>query len=615
MSVDPALNGGPPPAETERNERLARLLLEVARTIEPQVAAVLPRQVELDSQMEALRTVLMRRELDVLDHLEETIDDPEHLAEAVSEILPHAVELSEARGGRLGEALAPTVERATQSSIRDHPGTLVNILYPVIGPAIRKSIAESLGNTLQGLNQALRYAFSLRGVKWRLEAMRSGTTFGDVVLKHTLVFRVEHLFLIHRQSGLLLEHQAAPDAVSQDPQLVSGMLTAIQDFVRDSLDDSGTSETGAIDSLRLGDLLIWCEAGPQAYLAAVIRGTPPETLREGLRDSLDRIHKELRAELEDYDGDDSCLGDLAVRLEPCLKQQEQRHQHRYKPLLWLIPLALLGVLVYGQIERRMESQRVHGYVDRLRAEPGIVVTMAERREGSWYIEGLRDPLAADPEALRQAVDLGPAVIHEAWEPYAALSPGIVLKRIQASLPPLASVQMRLDGSVIRVEGGVPRNWADKAQALVASLPAGAPTIDLSGLTDVADAEYVRLRDAIQSAVIYFETNAPDPAPGQEAVLDGIAASMHAIMDVAQRLGFAVRLSIQGRADSTGRQTTNLAISSARAEVVRSLLRSRGIAPDMMTVRGTGTLEPLAAGETAGDQSLNRSVTFTVTTSE
>src|SRR6516225_539822 len=198
----------------DRNERLASLLLEVARAIDPDVATVLPRQLDVDPRLDAVKSVLLRQE----------------------------------------------------------PDTLVNILYPVMGPAIRKAIAESMNDKLQGLNQALRYAFTLRGLRWRLEALRSGTTFGDVVLKHTLVFRVEHVFLIHRKSGLLLEHIAAEDATARDPHLVSGMLTAIQDFVRDSFDDPSAVEGGAIDSLRLGDLLLWCEAGPQAYLAAVIRG-------------------------------------------------------------------------------------------------------------------------------------------------------------------------------------------------------------------------------------------------------------------------------------------------------------------------------------------------------
>ncbi len=601
------------PTDADRNERLASLLLEVARAIDPDVARVLPQQVEVDPRMDAVKSVLLQNELNVLEHLQQTVDDPEQLAEAVSTVLPNAVALSGARDERLGQALAPAVERATQASVRRDPGTLVNILYPVMGPAIRKAIAESMSDTLQGMNQALRHAFSLRGLRWRLEAMRSGSTFADVVLKHTLVFRVEHVFLIHRKSGLLLEHVAAPDATARDPQLVSGMLTAIQDFVRDSFDESSSSEGGAIDSLRLGDLLLWCEAGPQAYLAAVIRGNPPETLRTTMRDTLASIHEELHGALADYNGDNSTLGDLTFRLEPCVKQQVQSRERRLSPLMWVLPTLLLLVAGYWLYGRWSENQRVGAYLRLLRAEPGIVVTDADRADGVWHVAGLRDPLAADTRELRRRARVDPDLVEEHWEPYAALSPAIVLKRLKASLPPLPSIRMALEGNAIRIRGGAPPDWIDKARTLARTRPAGAPPVDLSDVTDVEDPEYLKLRADIQSLRVYFDSGQPNPTTGQESALDQLAANMKSIMDVAHRLGFAVRLAIVGHADQTGKLANNLGLSIARAEVVRSMLKARGIAPELMSVRGTGTLEPLAEGAAPQDMSSNRVVSFAITT--
>lgn len=603
------------PTDAERNERLANLLLEVARAIDPDIARVLPQQVEVDPRMDAVKSVLLQNELNVLEHLDHTVNDPEQLAEAVSLVLPSAVTLSGARDERLGMALAPAVERATQASVRNDPGTLVNILYPVMGPAIRKAIAESMNDTLQGLNQALRYAFSLRGMRWRLEAMRSGTTFGDVVLKHTLVFRVEHVFLIHRKSGLLLEHLAAADATARDPQLVSGMLTAIQDFVRDSFEDPSAGDAGAIDSLRLGDLLLWCEGGPQAYLAAVIRGNPPETLRATLRDTLAKMHEDLHGALADYNGDNAPLGDLASRLEPCIVGQKQEPDRRRSLWPWLLGVAVLLYVGNWLVERHLERKHVDAYIALLREQPGIVVTGVERIDAKWHIDGLRDPLAADTRALLRGTEVDPSLIEERWEPYAALSPAIVLKRLQASLPPLPSIHMELEGNSIHIRGGAPQDWIDKARTLARAMPAGAPPVDLSDITDVADPEYLKLREEIQSLRIYFSSGAPNPTGVQEGALDQLATNLKAIMAVAHRLGFSVRLAIVGHADQTGNQTNNLGLSIARAEVVRSMLKARGIAPELMSVRGTGTLEPLAEGQAPEDMSSNRVVSFTITTSE
>src|SRR6202007_1052653 len=112
-------------------------------------------------------------------------------------------------------------------------------------------------------------------------------------------YAVEHVFLIHHHTGLLISHVAAEDAASQDPQLVSSMLAAIQDFVRDSF--KGAEQHG-VNTMQLGDLRLWWEAGPLAMLVALIRGNPPEELRETMREVLARIHEDRRQTLETFNG-------------------------------------------------------------------------------------------------------------------------------------------------------------------------------------------------------------------------------------------------------------------------------------------------------------------------
>ena len=156
-----------------------------------------------DLRLEQLRTLLLGREIEVLSRLTEVVEDPEQLAAAVGRVLPTAI--AQATGdARLGHVLAPAMEKATESSIRSDPRTLVNILYPLIVPAIRKSIGETIDETFQSLNETLKYSLTWRGLKWRWEAWRTGTSFAEVVLKHTLVYQVEHVFLIHRHTGLLI---------------------------------------------------------------------------------------------------------------------------------------------------------------------------------------------------------------------------------------------------------------------------------------------------------------------------------------------------------------------------------------------------------------------------
>jgi len=602
--------------EEDPGRRLAGLLLELARCVNPSVAQAHPSRLEADPRMEALRDVLLEREQLAIARLQQRFDDPSEFADAVAAVLPAAFDLA-ARDQRLGQAIAPALEQATQASIRKSPGRMVDILYPVMGPAIRKAIAEALDGSIQSLNQALKQSLSWRGLKWRIEAWRSGSSFADVVLQHTAVFRVEHLFLIHRKTGLLLEHVAADDAQTQDPQLVSAMLSAIQDFVRDSFDAPAGADTSgrSIDSLRLGDLLLWCEEGPSAFLAAVIHGSPPASLRAHMADTLSAVHKEWREPLDAFDGDTAAFADVAPRLRHCLKEQVAQERRKLSPLLWAVPLAVLVALGAWIAQRAIERQRVDAYVSALREEPGIVVTSVERHDGKWIVDGLRDPLAANPADLLSQARLDPASVVGRWEPYQALHPSIVLKRLQATLNPPATVVLSQDANGIHVGGSAPQHWTDKVRAFMQGLPAGAQTLDLGALKDVQDPDYIRLRDAIQAHLIRFEPNAPRPGKEQESELDTVAQELRDLARVARGLGFSVRVTVVGHADATGKDIPNLSLSLGRAEVVRSMLRARGIDPALLAVRGAGPLEPLRPGASADELSMNRRVSFTVSTSD
>ena len=59
------------------------------------------------------------------------------------------------------------------------------------------------------------------------DAAGKGDILGEVVLSHSLIYRVEQLFLIHRETGLLIAHETSAGVRVQSPEMVSGMLTAI----------------------------------------------------------------------------------------------------------------------------------------------------------------------------------------------------------------------------------------------------------------------------------------------------------------------------------------------------------------------------------------------------
>jgi len=163
-----------------------------------------------------------------------------------------------------------------------------------------------------------------------------------VVLLCTLVYQVEQVFLIHPETGIILQHIVQPGANVQDADLVSAMLTAIQSFIQDSFE---MNKNDSLEALQFGDVTIWLEKGPQAVLAGVIRGHPPKDLKLIFQNSLEKIHIKFHRHLHHFKGDTSAFEASPPYLEPCLQAQYKKpNKKKYYPVIGLFASILLIAL-------------------------------------------------------------------------------------------------------------------------------------------------------------------------------------------------------------------------------------------------------------------------------
>jgi outer membrane protein OmpA-like peptidoglycan-associated protein len=409
-------------------------------------------------------------------------------AEDVGRVLPEAIIARARQNSDLSSALSSTIGEAIKTSVRRDPQPLIDAVFPVIGPAIRKSISDALMRMMQSLNQTIEYSLSAKSWRWRLEARRTGKSFGEIVLLHTLVYRVEQIFLIHRKTGLLLLHLKADSVAAQDGDMVSGMLTAIQDFVRDSF---GSNENEGLDDLRVGERNVWIVRGPEAVVAAVIWGIPQLDFKAKLQEACECIHGERGTALEAFKGDISPFEICRPRLEDCLvqarhepvdKSKDPGKAKRRRVILAVACAVVVVLLSIWFFFRMRERAAFDGYVKALKAQPGIVVISTGREGGKYTISGLRDPLANDPDKILSGHPrLVKARLAAHWEPYQSLSPQFVLSRARRSLSPPPSATLSFSNGVLYGRGTAPAGWIAEAQRLAPTLP-GISSFDRAGLT-------------------------------------------------------------------------------------------------------------------------------------
>jgi OOP family OmpA-OmpF porin len=234
-------------------------------------------------------------------------------------------------------------------------------------------------------------------------------------------------------------------------------------------------------------------------------------------------------------------------------------------------------------------------------EPGIVVTEAGRREGKYFINGLRDPLARDPLTLLPEAKVDPAQVTGRWQPFQAMSPEFVLARAQSLLEPPATVKLTVEGNVLAAEGFASSQWITETRRVVRFVP---------GLSQLREDKLLGL-DRIENPRLLFELDQTALAPGQEEQIGQLVADIQRLQALAQAMKKNVRLEITGHADGSGTEDRNRALSQGRAEAVVNELNARLPASANLTIVPVGSQEKLRDELTEADRAANRSVTFKI----
>jgi len=112
-------------------------------------------------------------------------------------------------------------------------------------------------------------------------------------------FKVEEAFLIY-EDGRLIAHNSRRLKPDRDKDIMTGMLTAVQSFVTDTLIDE---ERGTLDRLSYGNLTILVEGKREVNLATIVSGEESPVLRQGMRNIVSYVSSQYRTHLEDWDGD------------------------------------------------------------------------------------------------------------------------------------------------------------------------------------------------------------------------------------------------------------------------------------------------------------------------
>ena len=594
-----------------------------------------------NSELEQLQYLLFGEESSRLNRLDQRISDFKRRVRDVSEVLPSAFQRVTVDPVLESEIEEPMM-RTIRASIKRDAHAFAEYLFPVMGPAIRRAVADALKSLVQRINVAMEHNFTAKGLRWRLEAARSGVPFTQVVLRHTMLYTVQEAFLIARETGLMLSHAHRDEHLVLDEDAVAAMLTAIQAFIQDSL---GMSADDPLRSAELGDRSLWIINGPSALLACVIVGTPPRSVREDLTILLETIHARYGERF--IENNKSLAEDTGLRLlvQHALREevddQSESDPRSKAPIYWAIAIALLLLFSgwnvwHGYQQRELKSQVVESF----RNQPGYLVSGVRNLGDDLIIEGLRDPGSPQPSAVLAGKKLPDQNLKLQFKPFWSLEPVLVLQRLRTSMQLADSISLDLKQGILKVEGLLSHQQTTRLQALTGIHPLiesvdltharlsaidaiklareqlGAAdsvlfTVDngdikLSGTSDIdwyLEASAVPrliggwkigfepLRASLQkqlradiadldgTVVLFSKQNRLTLE--SNAAIDSFSQELHSLLRSAVSLDIPLTVTLVGEADGTGTAEQNARVSRGRVQLVKDRLVSSGVAADRL----------------------------------
>ncbi len=551
-----------------------------------------------DQQLQQLKSILLN------DDNKRVVDVVRAQAkELVTEVLTEALKDRQKKDASITTVLTPIVENSVERSITNNRDKFIGYLYPIMGSLVRKSVAAFLNEFMEKTNKLIENSFTYKGLKWRFQAKQANVSFAQYVISQTYVFRVEQVFLIHTETGLLLNSVALDPETGNDADLMSSMLTAITDFIADSFGKDKQQGEG-LDVIKTANFTLVIKNGPSAVIAAAVTGNMPENVPNQLQKSLEQIHQLYFDELQKFKGDAAPLANTEQQLRDCLitqSKKQETNKNNKKPWYALIIIGIVFSIICYQLFAFFKQDETFETLQLLNNEAGIIViNIKKEQDEHYYLEVWRDPAAISIRHWLQKNKIKVENIALTEQLFISADTSIIQHKAQKIYEKfLLSGQWK--NKELTLNGKI--TYADKRilqQEL--SVIAGGLLVDSSKLelkdnsplnikTNILLAQHIFKEKVGEISTIQLHFRKADISLDKisEQIVKEQTTRLNELFLLAKTLNIEIGVLVLGTSDNSGVKAKNNQISQQRASIVKAALINNGIDASKLHALGVGEI--------------------------
>jgi outer membrane protein OmpA-like peptidoglycan-associated protein len=482
----------------------------------------------------------------------------------------------------IAQALAPEMGNAIKAQIELERDAMVDALYPVIGNTIAKYMAEAIKN----INEKVSNALSVEGVQRKIRSKVQGVSEAELILKESIPFTIQAIFLIHKASGLVISEIQQEGDFSLESEMVAGMLTAIRSFVNDCIVQPG--EVSELNQIEYGDSKIILEVAGYCYMAVISKGESPEKFLKKMRETVSNLIIKHGKAIHQFDGDPDTISEEVHQLIAALFNAQFTKEKSNKPPFLIAGLSLVAlsliVVPWGiqqhrsGIERRLEASTAAA----LGSAPELAVYRlnADVKDNTLTLTGQLPNQRLRTQAEKIATSTVPKL---------KLNNRIVAVDVPPDPVLVAAEVQRITAILNQIEGvAISSQYRDRKVTVEGTVivPADAQKIapafqKIPGVQSVIST--VKLNPLRIANRIYFLQGSATVNPSDRDTL----AKIQKFLQQHPRK----RIKIIGHSDRIGEAAFNQQLALRRAEAVRDALVLAGIAPQRLLTAGSKNPPP------------------------
>ncbi len=178
--------------------------------------------------------------------------------------------------------LGPVITQTLKEEIKNSQDAVVEALFPIIGKMIKKYIAHEMRLLSDQISQKTKEAFSFKNLFRKKRAKSTGVSDGDIALSDYATPRLMQLFVIEKNSGILISEYSPLSEGTVDKEMIAGMLTAIKSFVEDAFHGKDQN----LESIEYELYTIHVQNFYSYYIAAVVSGAYTTTVKDILENQI-----------------------------------------------------------------------------------------------------------------------------------------------------------------------------------------------------------------------------------------------------------------------------------------------------------------------------------------